>query len=401
MDFRLSAEDQALQGEVAEFVRREWDPQGYDSTVLYGIDAHHTDPEFRALVSTFARKLAKRGWWTMHWPTEHGGKAAAVTTQLAYRETMAYAGSPIALGGGLVAPVLMIHGQEWQKRQFLPKLARAEMEFSQGFSEPDAGSDLASLTTRAVHDGDDYVVSGQKIWGVYREDWIHILVRTDQDSPKHRGITYLLMPLKDETGAFLPGINVRAVRDALGRHRWDELFLENVRVPARNILGEENRGWYAAMTTLSFERSLIQVPARLIRDIEEYIAFCDATRRTHGQSPLDDPRFRHRMADWRIALEATRVLCYRVAWMQSQGMVPDREASMTKLRGDSNIQGVYRFLSQGLKEYGNLLPDSGIPLPSDGYLNSRAFTSITTTIGGGTNEIQKNIIAQRGLGLPR
>ncbi|MBI4235787.1 MAG: acyl-CoA dehydrogenase family protein [Chloroflexi bacterium] len=401
MDFRFSPEDAALRQEALEFVRREWDPQGYDTQPLYGFDWHHTDPGYRELTKAFAKKLVRKGWWTMHWPTEHGGKGASIATQLAYREAMAYAGAPVALGGGLVAPVLMISGQDWQKREFLPKLANAEMEFSQAFSEPNAGSDLANLQTRAVRDGDDYILNGQKIWGVYREEWMHIMVRTDPNAPKHRGITYLLAPLKDGSGNYLPGVTVRAIPDALGRHRWDELFLEDVRVPARTILGEENRGWYVAMTTLSFERSNIQAPASLIRLIEEFIDFCRTMKGSHGQSPLDDPRLRHQLAHWRLELETARMLSYRVAWMQSQGQVPVRESSMTKIWGDSAAQGLYRFLSHTLQEYGNLLPGNRLPLPGDGYINSRAFSTITTTIGGGTNEIQRNIIAQRGLGLPR
>ena len=192
MDLRFSHQDEALRREALEFVRREWDPKHYDPTGLYGW--HHEDEGKNAHVNAFEKKLVDKGWWTMHWPTEHGGKGVGIETQLAYREAMAYAGAPSALGGGLVAPVLMIAGQDWMKKEFLPKLANAEMDFSQGFSEPNAGSDLASLETRAVRDGDDYILSGQKIWGTYRDPWIHILVRTDPDAPKHRGITYLLAP---------------------------------------------------------------------------------------------------------------------------------------------------------------------------------------------------------------
>ncbi len=401
MDFRFSPEDEAIRREAIEFTKREWDPKGFDVPVVFGIDWHHMDEEYGALTKAFQKKLVQRGWWTMHWPTEFGGKNVPITTQLAYREAMSYAGAPAAFGGGLVGPVLMVHGQDWQKEEFLPKIANADIEFSQGFSEPDAGSDLASLETRAVRDGDDYILNGTKIWGTYRENWMHLMVRTDPEAPKHRGITYMLSPLREQNGDYLPGVTVRAIKDALGRHRWDEMFLENVRVPARSIIGEENRGWYAAMTTLSFERSYIQVPASMLRVVEEFIEYSKHLRRTRGSSPLDDPITRHQLANWRLELEADRMLAYRVAWMQSQGIVPGRESSMTKIWGANLIQGIYRFLSRSLEEYGNLLPGNRIRLPSQGFINNRAFTSGTVSVEAGTNEIQKNIIAQRGMGLPR
>jgi alkylation response protein AidB-like acyl-CoA dehydrogenase len=337
----------------------------------------------------------------MHWPTEHGGEGATIAAQLAYREGMAYAGAPASLGGGLVAPVLMVLGEDWQKREFLPRIAAGDLEFSQGFSEPNAGSDLASLETRAVRDGDDYVLNGQKIWGTYRNDWMHILVRTDPEAPKHRGITYLLMPLKDERGDYLPGINVRPIQDALGRHRWDELFLDNARVPARNILGEENRGWYAAMTTLSFERSNIDRPIGLIRVMEHFVDYCRELKTVTGGSPLDNASARNELADWRLRVEAARMVSYRVAWTQSKGEIPGREANMTKWLGDQNTQGLYRFLSRILGDYGLLLPGNPHMLPLSGYINANAFSTTTVSLAGGTTEMQKNIIAQRGLGLPR
>jgi alkylation response protein AidB-like acyl-CoA dehydrogenase len=400
MDFRFSAEDRALQKEAIEFTKKEWQSGKWDTQIL--INWHHQVEESEEAVSHFEKKLVKKGWWTMHWPKEFGGQAIGIETQLAYREAMAYAGAPASFGGGLVAPVLMLAAPKWMQDEFLPRIASADLEFSQGFSEPDAGSDLASLKTRAVRDGDDYVISGQKIWGTYRNPWIHILVRTDPEAPKHRGITYLLAPLKNDKGEFNPGVTVRKIPDLLGRHRWDELFMENWRVPARYILGEENRGWYTAMTTLSFERSNIQTPANLTRIIEDYIEWCRTTKRAHGSSPLDDKPFRNEIADLRVQVEALRMLCYRVGWMQSKGEIPQKESSMTKLWADLQSQKVYKTLSRGLGEYSNLLPyNKGYKLPSEGFLNNRAVTSGTLSVAGGTTEVQRQVIAQRGLGLPR
>ena len=403
MDFRFTAEDEALRNEAIEFTRKEWDPKGFGdgAGIYYALSWDHHDKDMLALINGFEKKLVKKGWWTMHWPKEFGGQAASITTQMAFREAMSYAGAPAAFGGGLVAPVLMIAGADWMKEQFLPQIANADLEFSQGFSEPDAGSDLASLTTRAVRDGDDYVISGQKIWGTYRDPWIHILVRTDPEAPKHRGITYLLAPLKGEDGEYAPGVSVRGIPDALGRHRWDELFMENWRVPARNIIGEENRGWYAAMTTLSFERSNIAGPAILLRLIEEFIDFTAKTRRRSGSNPLENPITRNQLANLRLEVETMRMLSYRVGWMQSKGEIPVKEASMTKFWGDELTQKVYRFLSRTLGDYGNLLPGNKVPLPLNGFINSNAINTTGISIAGGTTEVQKNIIAQRGLGLPR
>jgi alkylation response protein AidB-like acyl-CoA dehydrogenase len=209
------------------------------------------------------------------------------------------------------------------------------------------------------------------------------------------------MPLKDEKGDYLPGITVRPIYDALGRYRWDEIFFDNVRVPARNILGEENRGWYAAMTTLSFERSNIDRPIGLIRLIEHFVDYCRELKAMTGWSPLDSPVARNELADWRLGVEAARMVSYRVAWIQSQGEIPGREANMTKWWGDHNTQGLYRFLSRLLGDYGLLLPGNRQRLPLNGYLNANAFSAITVSLAGGTTEVQKNIIAQRGLGLPR
>ncbi|MDP7619588.1 MAG: acyl-CoA dehydrogenase family protein [Dehalococcoidia bacterium] len=398
MDFRFTPSDDALKQDVADFVKKEWDPGSFDHG---SISWNHVNEEADAITGEFKKKLVDKGWWTMHWPVEHGGQGVNIGTQLAYREAMAYAGAPQAVGGGLVAPVLMVIGQDWQKKEFLPQIAKADIEFSQGFSEPNAGSDLAGLQTRAVRDGDDYVLNGQKIWGTYRNKWMHIMVRTDPDAPKHRGISYLLAQLKDDDGGYFPGVTVRAIPDALGRHRWDELFMDNFRVPARNIIGEENRGWYAAMTTLSFERSNIEASATLTRIMEDYIEYCRRLTRRGRSSPLDSEVFRNELADLRVEIETLRTLSYRVAWMQSNGDIPQKESSMTKLWGDSLDQKVYKRLSWGLKDYGALLPGNTIQTPEDGILNWRGYSHLVVTIYGGTNEIQKNIIAQRGLGLPR
>ena len=311
MDFRFSQEDEAFRQEIRDFVQREWDDHGFDLTSTMNTSYHLDDNEALALQHQFEQKLIKQGWYTMHWPKEFGGQDAGIERQLVYREEMAYQGAPAALGGGLVAPLLMIHGQDWQKEYFIPRLANAEFEFAQGFSEPNAGSDLGSLTTRAVADGDDFVINGQKIWTSTahhpRAKWGHILVRTDPDAAKHRGISYFLIDMES------PGISLRPLYDMLGRRRWSEWFLEDVRVPARNLVGELNRGWYAAMTTLSFERASVDIPASLLREWEKILNYMQTTN-IDGAPFTADPTVRNEMADLRIYIEMGRLSAFSACW---------------------------------------------------------------------------------------
>jgi alkylation response protein AidB-like acyl-CoA dehydrogenase len=399
MDFRFSPEEEALRREAMEFVRREWRDNGTDAYSLIVASYDVDDPHEQERMHDFAKKLANKGWWTMHWPKQFGGWGAPLSTQLAYREAMAYAGAPESVGGGMFAPMLMLHGAQWQKDFFLPRIASGEIvHLSQGFSEPNAGSDLANVQTRAVEDGDDYVLNGQKIWNSEGRwsDWGHYLVRTDPTAPKHRGISYFLVDMK------APGVAMRPLYDGLGRWRWSEVFLEDVRVPKRNLIGELNRGFYTAMTTLSFERSQIEVPARLIRFLEQFIAEQRQRKRAgHGPSVLDDPIARNRLADLRVQIESTRMLSYRVAWLQSQGQVPDKEASMVKVTGDETAFAVYNTLARLAREEAVYLPRSTPRAPMGGFLGANAWLIRGLAVGGGTDEVQRNIIAQRGLGLPR
>ncbi|MDA1096789.1 MAG: acyl-CoA dehydrogenase family protein [Chloroflexi bacterium] len=395
MDFRFAPADEAFRREVRDFVRKEWDPKGYDtvgaSIASYDLHTH----EAIDLVKEWQLKLAKKGWWTLHWPTEFGGQAAPISRQLVYREEMAYWGAPSSGASDLVSPVLMFHGNDWHKRELLPHYATAEIEFCRLLSEPGAGSDLASVTTRAVQDGDDFVVTGQKIWTSMAEmaDYGQAIVRTDPDAPKHRGLTYLIIDMKT------PGITLRPLNDMLGQRRWSEVFLDEVRVPARNMVGEWNRGWYATMTHLSFERSNIGGPARMLRTLEEFIEQAERMK-VNGEPILADVRVRHLLADFRLQIEVARMISYRVAWMQTRGEIPVKESSQTKLWGDILHQGIYRGIASLLQDYGLLRPEDP-RTPAGRFHGVNAILSTGLSIGGGTREIQKNIIAQRALGLPR
>ncbi len=347
-------------------------------------------------VRVIEEKMYARGWMTMAWPVEYGGQGADPIRQLIFREEVAVAGAPSGgQGATVIAPAIMLHGSEEQKRRFLPAIARGEINWCQGFSEPGAGSDLASLQTRAVRDGDDYVINGQKIWttGAWKADWIHLLARTDPEAPKHRGISYFLFDMNT------PGVSVQRLTHMTGRAELCQTFFENVRVPASQMLGPENRGWYVAATTLDFERSGIDRVASGQRILDDIRAFANEATRD-GRPLITIPNVKNRIADLQIALEVGRWLAYRVAWMQTKGMVPNYEASMSKVYGSGLNQQIANHGTYILGLYGQLGEDDS-RAPRGGRIAFHYLHSVQATILAGTSEIQRNIIATRGLGLPR
>ena len=344
----------------------------------------------------FIKKLAERGWLTLAWPKEWGGQGASHMMQLVYNEEIAYHDAPaIDLGTDRVGPTIMLYGTEEQKQRFLPPIVRAEVVWCQGFSEPGAGSDLASLQTRAVEDGDAFVINGTKIWTSLAQlaDWMILLARTDPNAPKHKGISYFLVDMKT------PGITVRPLVDMLGRQTFNQVFFDNVRVPRDCLLGELNRGWYIATTTLDFERSGIQRVMGGYRTYEQLVAYARETRRD-GRPILAQPAVRHRLAELKIEFEVGRLLAYRVAWLQSQGQVPNYEASVSKLYGSELTQRLANVGVHLLGLGGQLAPGSPWA-PLQGRIESLYLNAGSLTIAAGTGEVQRNIIAQRGLGLPR
>ena len=273
-------------------------------------------------------------------------------------------------------------------------IAGAEVRWCQGFSEPGAGSDLASLQTRAVRDGDDYLINGQKIWtsNAHHADWILLLTRTDPQAPTHRGISMFVVDMKT------PGITIRPLRHITGVHGFNEVFFEDVRVPATNMVGELNRGWYAATTTLDFERSGIERNLVARRDWERIAALLrtPAVQATLAGRP---GVWRHQLAELFIAVEAGQWMARRVAYLQGKGLVPNYEASMSKTFNSELGQRVADFGVNVLGMPGQLLGGSHAPaagVPAFRFLDARRLT-----IGQGTSEINRNIIATRGLGLPR
>jgi len=296
----------------------------------------------------------------------------------------------------ILSPGILEYGSEEIKREWLPRIARAETDWCQGWSEPNAGSDLASLTTRAVEDGDDYVINGQKIWttGAHRATHIFLLARTDPDAPKkHRGLTYFLSEMDR------PGIEVRPLYYMNRAHVYNEVFFDNLRVPKRNIVGQINQGWYVTMAGANFERSGVGAIAVAKRDFEDLVHFCKQMQR-NGQLLSKNPLVRYKLADLKIELEAGRQWSYYVAWLQSQNPLTAVEASAAKC---FDMELLVRLANVGMEImglYGTLKKESKW-VPLHGKFESTSQLGPGFAISGGATEIQKNLIAWMGLGLPR
>ncbi|MCH8101921.1 MAG: acyl-CoA dehydrogenase family protein [Chloroflexi bacterium] len=391
MRYEFTPEEEAFRAELLGWIENEV-PEEYK-----GIGEAGSDEEWENGLKV-RRQLADKGWLTLAWPTEYGGQGAPMMQQVIFNEEMVYHRVPGRDGFGIkmLAPTLMVHGTEEQRRKYLPPIARGEVQWCQGYSEPDSGSDLASLQMRAVDDGDDFVVNGSKIWtsGAHRADWIFFLVRTDPDAPKHRGISFLLAPMST------PGITVEPIINMAGHHAFNQVFFEDVRVPKENLVGELNRGWYVAATLLDFERSGIDYPAQARRTLDDLTEYAHNTLGADGRPLSKDPDVRRRLVDLGIETDAARSIAYQVADMQARGEIPNKEASMSKTLGTSLVQSVYRFGVDLLGMYGQLRPGSPRAV-LDGRMLEMQLITVAFTIFAGTTEIQKNIIATRGLGLPR
>ena len=391
MEFRFTAEQEALRQQIREFLKEEL-PE--DRQVGEEAD---TDEEWQ-FIRQFQKKLAARGWLVPHWPKQYGGADMGIMEQVIMKEETAYhrAPQPDIFGVNMLGPVLMMFGNDKQKAEILPPIASAEVMWCQGYSEPEAGSDLASLKTRAVRDGDDYVINGQKIWtsNAHRADWIFLLARTDPDAPKHKGISFLFAPMDT------PGLTTRPLINMAGIHLFNEVFFEDVRIPATNLVGDENRGWYVGAALLDFERSGIGSAAAARRGLDELVEYCREAR--GDDKPLiADQMVRNRLADIAIETELGRFLSYRVATMQAKGQVPNMEASVAKVYLSELSQRLAEAGVRIMGLYGQVRPESKKYSRLRGEFTVSYMTSIGTTIAGGTSEIMRNVIAWRGLDLPR
>ena len=394
MDFAFTPEDQAFRRELRAFLQAEWPGGTGDASV----DSEEEFLRERA----FERKLGARGWLTLGWPAEHGGQGASHVRQAIMKEECSYfrapaGGGPGGQATGLVGPAIMQYGTPEQQRRFLPPIAAGDVTWCQGFSEPDAGSDLASVQARAERSGDAYVLNGHKVWtsGAAYADWIHVLARSDPEAPKHKGISYFLVDMRS------PGISYRPIEEMTGRAGFYETFFENVAVPKDNLLGEEHRGWYVATTTLGLERSGMLRVGAVRRSFDDLVAYLRAVPSPRvGEGARGRGALAHKLAEHRIDIEIGRWLAYRVAWLQDAGSPATYEASVSKTFNTEIAQRLANTTVNALGLPGALALESyrapGGGLPGFTYLLTAHWT-----ISAGTSEIQRNIIAQRGLGLPR
>ena len=390
MEFKFTAEDEEFRTELRAFMKTEL-PDPWEGAGRYPED---DDWDLNRVIR---QKMAEKGWLTMHWPEEYGGQNASPVKSAIYNEEIAYMRAPgrDIFGVRMLGPTLMIHGSEEQKKTHLPSVAKGEIQWCQGYSEPESGSALASLSTRAVRDGDELVINGAKVWTTmaHRADWIMLLTRTDPDAPKHRGISFVLVDMKS------PGVSVRPIINMAGGHEFNQVTFDDVRVPRANVVGDEDRGWYVAVTLLDFERSGIDYSASARRLLDDTKEFATETKR-NGVPLIEIPWVRTLMADRYIDCEVARLMAYNVAYMQSQDLIPTKEASMSKVFGSEVVQRVTEAALDILGMYGTLgREDKWAPL--NGRVQENWMNAFAGTIAAGTSEIQRNIIAGRGLGLPR
>ena len=351
--------------------------------------------DYIAYLKDWQRRLYEGGWAGISWPREYGGRGATLMEQAIFQEELAHANTPPLVGTiglSLVGPTIITLGTEEQKKRYLAPILSGEEIWCQGFSEPNAGSDLASLGTKAVQDGDAFIVNGQKIWTSFAQlaDWCLLLVRTDPAAPKHKGITCVLLDMRTE------GVSVRPLRQMSGDSGFNEVFFSNVRVPLTQVLGKVNEGWSTAVTALMNERANLGTGNQVVfkRNLEALIARSRTTER-NGRPASEDPIFRQKLAQSYLELEILRLNTNRALTALSKTGVPGPEGSIQKVFWSEWHQRLQQLGQEILGPYGQL-EDFDQGRWRYGYLRSRA-----NTIEAGTSEIQRNIIAERVLGLPK
>jgi alkylation response protein AidB-like acyl-CoA dehydrogenase len=393
MEFRLSEDEERFRGGVSSWLDRNL-PAGWGTAAFRMPESMEEEVAF---AKAWVGKLHQGGWAGISWPKEYGGRSASMVEQLIFHEEYARRRAPslMSLGVGipLVGPTLIHHGTDEQKRRFLPKMLSGEEVWCQGFSEPNSGSDLASLKTRAEIHGDELVVTGQKIWTSYARfaQWCILLVRTDVSAPKHKGITYVLLDMKT------PGITIRPLREMTGHAWFNEVFFDSVRIPRANVIGGLNQGWQITMTTLGHERSIGAPHTRLMEELKDLIRLAKS-RAPSGR--IDDPVLRQKLAQHFIETEAMRFSGYRTITEVLRNGRPGAEGSILKLCWSELDQRVKDTAVELEGPYSQLVKGSPGTI-DDGRWQHELLWSRAATIYAGSSEVQRNIVAQRVLGLPR
>jgi alkylation response protein AidB-like acyl-CoA dehydrogenase len=395
MDFQFDEKAEKLREEIRQFVKENI-PPGH----VPGFEEHSDDDwEFSMSISA---KLAEKGWLTMSWPKAYGGLEASEWERMVYGEEIGYwsiPGTTMGVGGvSWVGPSLMLFGSEALKKKHLPLIAsgRPDGVWCTGYSEPDAGTDFANIRTRAERQGDEYIINGQKVWtsAAHRARWCWLAVKTDPEAAKkHHGISIIIVDMKSE------GITVRPLVNYCGFHRFNEVFFSDVRVPAGNLVGEENRGWYQLMQSLGFERGGVIILAygegkRILDELVQY---------TRDSGLINNPRTRHKLADMAVDLETLKVLAWETVWNMSKGTPVIYEPSRDKAFRDMLFDKFFRYGTEILGAYSQI-----DPLAEDskwarlrGRVERPYWGNVGFSIAAGTTDNQRNIIGQFGLQLPK
>jgi 3-oxocholest-4-en-26-oyl-CoA dehydrogenase alpha subunit len=395
MDFEFTEEEESFRRQVCEWLKQEI-PQRWIE-LDHGI--WEETEESWGIARDFQRKLAQKGWLAPAYPRKYGGLDLSHMKRLILAEELAYSRAPLSIEVEItvnwVGLSIMLFGNEKQKEEYLTKIAKGEVIFCLGYSEPNAGSDLASLQTRAVETNDSYVINGQKTWCSYGHlaEYCWLAARTDPDVGRHEGISIFIVDMKT------PGITVRPLINILNKHSFNEVFFDDVRIPKENLVGEKNKGWYQLIIALDFERSSIGYAAANQRVIAELIEYARETSR-NGQPLASDPLIRNELAQVTVENEVARMMTYRIAWMFSKGLHPSHESSMSMVFVSEVMRHIADVGMRILGHYGELDRDSKWAV-MNARIMRMCLSSLSIGVGGGSNEIQRNIIAIRGLGLPR
>jgi len=392
VDFLFTEEQERFRQEVRSFLDKELPPgwEDYTGTAIDDTIAPREDGE--QVFKDMAHKLGRKGWLSLFWPKEYGGQSCSYVDYLIFLEEIARRGSPgyNAVGAKMLAPTLFRYGTAEQKEKHLKLIAKGEEFWCEAFTEPNAGSDLASLQTKAVKDNNDYIINGQKTWSTFANysDWCCLLARTDPQLKKYRGISFFVVDLS------APGVTVRPIINMQGEPDFGEIFFEDVRIPKENLVGGENEGWKVVQTMLSYERIAIGPVTAARSLIDRMVKYIKDNPERRWQNS------RQTLAQLKVEAEIGRLICYRLAWLHDNGMATTHDAAMVRLYSSELFKRAARVAIELLGLYGQLdRRDSRAPL--QGWFEHLYLSSIGITIAAGTSEILKNIIANSGLKLPR
>ncbi len=393
MDFKFSSEDEVFRQEFRSWLEHNI-PRDWRDDELHDPDTLEEFERRRA----WHRRLYDGGWMCIHWPQEYGGRGASLIQQVIYQQELDRAKAPPTVnfqGIARVGPTLMQWGTPEQKQRYIPKIPPAEEIWCQGLSEPDHGSDLAAVETRAVDRGDHFLVNGSKVWtsNAHRADFTTLLCRTDPDAPKHKGLSYLLVDMKS------PGITVRPLVQITGESGFNQVFFDDVQVPLANLVGEKNRGWMVAMTNMMFERTIHGGRTDMMVEVRQLAELAKKVDRD-GRPAWEDSYVRQRLAGFACEAAALKYTSFRQLTSQLKGLPPGPEGSMMKLGTSGLNLRMQDFAMELLGPYSQFEYQASGAIDR-GKWSHRMLAARRGTIAAGTNEIQHNIISERVLGLPK